>query len=266
MKKIIPCIFIIFILNACATILVKNKGTFGKIFFKNLKNKSKNINNAYISGMFKINGVEDIPSTYLKFETYCFFNEKKVFFRIYFINTVITDIIINNTDAILVNHIDKEYVEYNLEQVDFSKFTGANFNPLDLSYFFLGSIPYSENMELIDFKWDKKEYIMDITDNISKYILYLNKDEKITKVQIYNQYFDNLILDSITYKEKSKDKEKIPYKFDFSTENKKIKISFVLKDILFEPSKDDLTKFKIPNDYKKVSSIDKIKLDFKKIR
>ena len=56
MKKIIPCIFIIFILNACATILVKNKGTFGKIFFKNLKNKSKNINNAYISGMFKING------------------------------------------------------------------------------------------------------------------------------------------------------------------------------------------------------------------
>ena len=121
-------------------------------------------------------------------------------------------------------------------------------------------------MELIDFKWDKKEYIMNITDNISKYILNLNKEERITKVQIYNQYFDNLILDSITYKEKSTGGSKTPYKFDFLTENKNIKVSFILKDIIINPPRTELNKFNIPDDYKRVSSIENIKLDFKKIR
>ncbi len=213
--------------------------------------------------MFRVSGVEDIPSAFLKFESYCFFKEKKVYFRVFFINNLLIDIIIDKNNVLFINHIGKEYVEYNIEQVDFSKFTGANFNPLDISYFFLGSIPYSENMEVIDFKLDKNEYIMVITDNISKYTIHLNSKEEINKVEIFNQYFDNLFLDSITYKESKKENEKIPYKFDFLTENRDIKIQFILNEITNELSQFELSKYAIPNDYKKVSSIEKIKIDFK---
>ncbi len=265
MKKFLPYILVFFIITSCKTISIKNKETFGKIIFKNLKNKSEKTENALITGLFRISGVEEIPSAFLKFESFCFFNEKKIYFRMSFINNVIADIIIDKNKVLFLNHIGEEYVEYNIEQVDFSKFTGANFNPLDISYFFIGNIPFSENMELIDFKWQKKEYIMNITDNISKYTITLNRNEQITKVQIFNQYFDNLILDSIIYRDESNGEAKKPYKFDFLTENKKIKISFILKNISIEPPQSDLEKFKIPKKYKKVSSIEKIKIDFKGI-
>lgn len=263
MKRNLIYICILIVLFACTTINIRDKDTFGRIIFKNIKNKSEKIQDSHITGMFRVSGVEDIPSAFLKFESYCFFKEKKVFFRVFFINNLLIDIIFDKNNALFINHIGKEFVEYNIEQVDFSKFTGANFNPLDIGYFFLGCIPYSENMEIIDFKLDKKDYIMVITDNISKYTIHLNSNEEISKVEIFNQYFDNLYLDSITYNDSKKNNIKIPYKFDFLTEKRDIKIQFILNDIANDLSQFKLNNFAVPDDYKKVSSIEKIKIDFK---
>ena len=240
---------------------IKDKETYGKILFKSLKKKSSALDKAYISGMFKVSGVETIPSIYLKFEQISLFKEKSVSFRIISFNKPIIDILLTAEEAIVINHTNNEYVKLNIEQVDISKITGINFSPLDLSYLFLGNIPYSDSMELMKFDLDKKGFrIMDITDNVSKYTLNFNNNNQIVSVKIFNQFFDNLVLDSIKYKD---DKKDFPYMFNFSNSNSTIKISFVLKNISLLTTKNKFININKLKDYTELSSLDKINIKIK---
>ena len=247
----------------CKTIKVRDKDTISNILFRNLLKKSENINDAYISGLFKVNGVKELPSVYLQFESQGKLKEKSVSFRISSFKTPIIDILLNQNKVIFINHTGKEFVELDLEQIDFSKFTGVNFNPLDISYFFLGCIPFSESMELMDFKWTKKQYVMDITDNLSKYTTYLNSDKEIVSVKLFSQYFDDLFLESIKYK-KNANGHNMPYMLKFYLEGPEandISISFIINKISLKPVKESFIDLSIIDKYKRLFSIEKIEVN-----
>ena len=262
-KRIFIFLSITLILFACKTIRVRDKETTGNVLFKTLLKKSEKINDVYISGLFKINGVKELPPIYLQFESQGKLKEKAISFRILSFKTPIIDISLNQNDVLFINHAGEEFVNLDIEQIDFSKFTGISFNPLDLSYFFLGTIPYSESMELMDFKWTKKEYIIDISDNVSKYTIHLNSKEELGSIKIFNQYFDALFLESIKYK-KNNDGINMPYMLVFSSEDKKIQISFIINKILLDPLEKSLIDLDILNKYKEVSTLEKMQMKFKK--
>ena len=78
-------IVLFLIISSCTSIKIKeikDKETYGKILFKNLKKKSESIDNVLIEGMIKINGVKDIPSAYIKCQILCQYNKNKVNFKL----------------------------------------------------------------------------------------------------------------------------------------------------------------------------------------
>lgn len=262
-KKLLIITVFILLLFSCKIISVKDKDITGKVLFKGLQRKSKKIDYAYISGFFKITGVDEVPPVLLKYETFCKFKEKKALLKISSLKTEIFDILLSEENIILVNHTNKEYIKLNIEQIDFSKIIGVNFNPLDIGYFLLGNIPYSESMELIDFKWSKKEYILDISDNISKYTIYMNADEELQYVNIYNQYFDYLILKSIKYKKNSNGLN-MPNMLVFTTEENDIQMTFIIKKILLKGKiKKDLFNPEYIKEYSELNTIDEINVKIK---
>jgi len=263
MKRIITLLFFIFILIlSCKFIKVKDKEIAGNVLFKNLLKKSEKIDQALISGNFKILGSEKIPPIYLKFDSECCFKKKSVFFRISSLNKKILDIYRDQDEITIINHIGKQYIKLNIERIDLSNIVGINFNPIDISYIFLGLIPYSDNMELIDFKWSPREYVLRISDNVSEYQIYLDNNEDIIDLEINNQYFDAIHLDSIKYK-KNKEKKNSPFMLDFSTDENDIKLKFIINKASTNPIKKSLLDLSILKDYEKINSIDKLKIDLK---
>jgi len=265
-KKAFILILLVF-LTGCTTLKIKDKETFGQVLYKNLKKKSLKVEKAVISGMFKINGVPEIPSIFMEFKLLTVFNEKTVSFRIRALNKNLIDIFIDKNNVYIINNIDKKYFKTDIEKIDFTKVTGINFNPFDVSYLFLGIIPSNDKMEYINFTRDKNEYIMEISDNISKYILNLNKKELLTKVKIMNQYFDTIILDSIRYRENGNGGFDIPHMFVFSSENSKNKISFIINKSVLNNGESNFIDIKnIILNYQFTDKVDDIKLDAEKIK
>ena len=252
-------IFVISFLFSCKTIIVTNKETTSKIMFKNLMKESQKIEYASFSGSFKVTGVKDVPSAYISFKTDVIFNEKKALFSISILRKPILEILFNNNNGILLNHTKKEFVRFNLEEIDYSKIMGINFNPFEISYLFAGCVPYSDDMQLMDFKWTKKEYIITLTNNISKYEIYLDPDYKIVKATINNQFFDKIILESIKYS-KNDDNKDVPNILNFSSEDQKYKLSFLIeKSSLKKVEIKDITKDNL-EDWKEVEKIEDIEV------
>ena len=104
-KRLIIFFIIFFNIISCTTIKIKDKETYSKVLYKNLIKKSSKISAAKISGIFKISGIEDIPSIFMEFRLNCSFNEKIVSFRMRALNKNLIDIFINKNDVYIINNI-----------------------------------------------------------------------------------------------------------------------------------------------------------------
>jgi hypothetical protein len=266
-KRFIICFFVFFTIIGCTTLKIKDKETYSKVLYKNLVKKSSKINDAYITGLFKISGIEEIPSIFMEFQLSCVFPEKQVTFRIRVLNNNLIDIFINKNDVYIINNIEKNYYKTDIEKIDFSKVTGINFNPLDVSYFFLGVIPNNDKMELINFISEKNDNILEISDSNCKYTINLNQKELITKVKVKNQYFDPLILESIKYKDNNMTGLTVPNMFVFSSEDKKTKISFIINKAKINQSvKSIINVNDIIAGYKSTNNPEDIKINAEKFK
>lgn len=262
MQKILLIFLIFILLISCKSIVVKDKDTTGKIIFRDLLNDSKKINEVYISGLLRIDGVKELPAVFLHFESQGKIKEAQASFRISSFKTPLIDIDLNGDDVLLINHTGMQYLKLNMEQIDFSKVTGLNFNPIELSYFFLGKVPYSESMELMEFKWNRSEYILNVTDSDSKYTLYMNIDKEIVAADIFSQYFDNITLDSIKY-QKNEENINMPHMLSFSAVDRDIKISFIINKISYKNEIENFIDMNALKDYQEIDSLDDIKIIIK---
>ncbi|MBN2544397.1 MAG: hypothetical protein JXB50_01285 [Spirochaetes bacterium] len=262
MKKFVLLFSVLLMIVSCKTTIIKDKKTQGNILFKKLLSDSVKVESAYISGLLKITGVKDIPSAFIKFESQTLFNEKKSIFKIKVLNKVSMDIFIDKTDVYIINNINKQFVKISVEKADLSSITGMNFNLIDLSYFFLGFMPNSDTMEMTDFNVVKNQYIMKITDNISKYIISLNKNIEFINVKIENQYYDTITLESIIYAIYDDGTSKPKY-ITFSQEEKKVKIFFILNGNKMNYIKEGIFNYDFFNDYKIVNTFDELKPNLK---
>ncbi len=262
MKKSALILLTLFFIISCKTTVIKDKKTQGNILFKKLLSDSTKVESAYISGLLKITGVKDIPPAFIKFESQTVFNEKKSIFKIKVLNKVSMDILIEKNEVYIINNINKEFVKLSVEKADMSGVVGINFNPIDLSYFFLGLMPNSDTMEMTDFNIIKNQYAMDITDNISKYMITLNKNFEFTNVKIINQFYDPVTLESITYADYDEGGNKPKY-ITFSQQDKKVKMFFILNSNKKNYIKDDIFNYNFLNDYKIVTAFEDLKLNIK---
>jgi hypothetical protein len=265
-KKTFFLLITLLFLSSCATLKTKDQETFGNVLYKNLKKKSEKVSDAYITGMFKISGINEIPPVFMEFQLTSRYAENYVFFRIRILNKNVIDIVINKNDVYIVNNVEKKYYKTDIEKIDFSKVIGINFNPLDVSYFFLGLIPNNDKMELINFKKNKNNFTLNISDSASKYTIDVNNREAITKVKIFNQYFDTLILESITYREDIETGMYVPNMFNFSSENKKIKISFIINRIKLNANSGKKDIKSIIGTYQETLNAEEIKIDVDKFK
>ncbi|HNZ26203.1 MAG TPA: hypothetical protein PK385_06525 [Spirochaetota bacterium] len=229
MKKIIASLFIIiFTLYSCKTIYVKDKETTANILLKNLLRESEKIGDVTVSGMIRINGVPEIPSTaYISFTFAGNLKDEKGTFGIYLLKKPVMEIIFDKKEVLIVNRKSLQYKKINVDETDYSKLIGVNFNPIEACYFLLGKIPYSENMTLINYDWNSKEHIMDLSTSVSTYKIKLNYDELIVWSEINNQFFEKIFLDSIKYV-KNDDNAYVPKQATFKTDDEKRTLYFII--------------------------------------
>jgi hypothetical protein len=142
---------------------------------------------------------------------------KKPVFEIYF----------NKKDFVLVNCRKKIYVKSNLDDIDYSKFIGVNINPLDIAYFLMGTVPYSPDLQLLNYEVTKDSHLLEISSSVSSYNVQLNANEEIISADINNQYFDSIVMDSVKYAANSEG-GRVPQSAVFRTEDKKKSISFIV--------------------------------------
>jgi hypothetical protein len=260
--KIVIIITIIFFLISCSTITrqgEKNLNVVKNIILKNLEKEFEKLDNINIKGLIKISGVKEIPNGFIKFNAYGSLKKGNLVLKLSFLNKDITEIIIYNFDDVLfINHIGKQYIEFFLAEIDFSNFIGININPIEICYFFLGKIPFNKNTELMDIKLESGLYVINISDEISKYTIHVNSDYNITKAKIDNQYFGVTSIDSITYI-KNSDGSYSTKSVSCSSDNR-AKLSLLIDEISY---RDDI-KIDTPNiqSYKKIGNINELNLKF----
>ena len=264
MRKILLLLSFFILLTGCKTISVKNKEMTGNIIFKNMMGHSGSVTDVFISGSLKINGVKEIPPSYIKFVSSGNLKTGESSFRISFLNKPIFDIITKGENILLISHTSLQYINLNPEEVNISGLLGINFNPAEVSYFLLGKIPYSENMQMMKFDIEKNRYLLELTDNTSKYDVILNEDEEIIAAKSESQFFDSIILESIKYI-KNDDDINIPKYAVFSSENegRKITLSFLINSISYKKKEFNLLDYSILEKFEEVTDISKIQVKIK---
>lgn len=261
-KNFLLILSVVILLFSCKTIEKQNQETEAKILFKNLVKESATLNNIHVSGLFKLNGVKEVPQAFINFDCFGNLKTETMAFKISFLKKPLIEIAVDKNDILFINHTGLEYIKLKYENIDFSKFIGVNFNPLELGYFFVGKIPFSENLEMMSYKFIKKEIVMELTNNISKYTITLNENEEIISAKINNQYFDALSLDSIKYT-KDDDGKSIPKNVNFSTDDQKIKMAFIIDKISLNPTDKNETSLDFLSKYKEIFDINEIKVKLK---
>nr|HPO51102.1 hypothetical protein [Spirochaetota bacterium] len=163
MKKIILFILVLFLITGCKTTQKVDKETEGKILFKNLVKSSESLSDIYVSGLFRLSGVKEIPAAFINFESSGNFKNKNISFKISFLRKPLIQIRVAGEDITFINHSGKQYIKLKYENIDFSKFIGINFNPLEISYFFVGKIPYSSDIQLMSCNFTKNGTLLELT-------------------------------------------------------------------------------------------------------
>lgn len=226
-------LFIFFLgLTGCSTIRVTDKKTMSSILFRNLTETSEHLADSYISGMLRISGVPEIPSgAYISYTFHGNVREHIGKFSLAVFRKPVFEIYFDKKDFILVNCRQKIYVRSKLDDIDYSKYIGVNINPIDIAYFMMGAVPYSPDLQLLNYEVTRDSHILEISSSVSSYTVHLNSQEEIMSAYINNQYFDNILLDSVKYR-MGADNVSVPQSAVFRTEDKKKSISFVIDKAL----------------------------------
>ncbi|MCG8568592.1 MAG: DUF4292 domain-containing protein [Spirochaetes bacterium] len=264
MRKFILLFFSLLILVSCKTIPEKDKEITGNILFKNLINEAQKVENFYINGALKITGVKDIPPGYVNFESQGNFATQETTFRISFLNYPIIDILFSKNDILLVNYTNNQYIKLNVEEVDLASLLGINFNPNDIGYFLLGKIPYTKDMQLMNFNIVNDRYYIELTNASSKYDIYLNENQEIVYAKSESQFFDPIVLDTIKYI-KNDDNVNIPKNALFKSLNQNdqtVAFSFIIKNISYQDRKSFFQEDLI-NDFTEISDINEMKIQLR---
>ena len=255
---------ITFFLISCSTIKPKLKGenldVIKNIIFKKWEKESEKLDNININGLIKISGIKEVPNVFIKFSAYGSLKKGNIVLKLSFGNRDIMEIIVYNFDKILfLNHIGKQYMRFSFAEIDFSRFIGININPIEICYFALGKIPSSKNIELMDIKFESGLYVIGISDEVSKYTMYVNADYNIIKAKIDNQYYGVTSIDSITYIKNSDgthSTKSVSLSSDIGT-----RLSLIIDDINYSNDK-KIDIYNIPN-YKKIENINDLNLNLK---
>ena len=227
-KRYILLLIFILGLTACSTIKVTDKETMSSILFRNLVTNSERISDAYLSGMLRIAGVPDIPAgAYISYTFHGNVKNQTGKFSLAVFKKPVFEIYFNKKDFVLVNCRQKIYVKSNLDDIDYSKYIGVNINPLDIAYFLMGTVPYSPDLQLLNYEVTKDTHILEISSSVSSYNVCLNVNEEIVSADIDNQYFDNIVMDSVKYASNDKG-VRVPQSAVFRTGDKKKSISFIV--------------------------------------
>ena len=215
-------------LCGCSTIKVTDKETMSSILFRNIVTNSEQISDAYLSGMLRITGVPEIPAgAYISYTFHGNVKDQVGKFSLAIFKKPVFEIYFDKKDFVLVNCRKKIYVKSNLDDIDYSKFIGVNINPLDIAYFLMGTVPYSPDLQLLNYEVTKDSHLLEISSSVSSYNVRLNADEEIISADINNQYFDSIIMDSVKYAPNSEG-VRVPQSAVFRTEDKKKSISFIV--------------------------------------
>lgn len=227
-NKFLPVLIFIFGLVGCSTIKVTDKGTMSSILFRNLVETSEQISDSYISGMLRISGVPEIPAgAYISYAFHGNVKDQTGKFSLAVFKKPVFEIYFDKKDFVLINCRKKIYVKSNLDDIDYSKFIGVNINPLDIAYFLMGTVPYSPDLQLLNYEVTKDSHLLEISSSVAGYNLRLNADEEIVSADINNQYFDSIMMDSVKYAPNA-DGVRMPQSAVFRTEDKKKSISFIV--------------------------------------
>ena len=227
-KRYILLLIFILGLTSCSTIKVTDKQTMSSILFRNLVTNSENISDAYLSGMLRITGVPEIPAgAYISYTFHGNVKDQTGKFSLAVFKKPVFEIYFSKKDFVLVNCRKKIYVKSNLDDIDYSKYIGVNINPLDIAYFLMGTVPYSPDLQLLNYEVTKDAHILEISSSVSSYNVRLNANEEIICSDINNQYFDNIIMDSVKYAANA-DGQRVPQSAVFRTEDKKKSINFIV--------------------------------------
>lgn len=248
---------------SCTTIKVIDKETVSSILFRNIVTNSQKISDAFVSGMLRISGVPEIPAgVYISYTFHGNIKQQTGFFSLSLFKKPLFEIYFNEKEFVLVNCKKKIYVKSTLDEVDYSKYIGVNINPIDIAYFLLGVVPYSPELELLGYEVTKDAHILDISTNVSTFKVQLNGREEIISADINNQYFDNVVMDSVKYA-KNEDGENVPQSAVFRTEDKKKSINFIIDRTSFKRpyNAEDVEKKLLDNEYTKIENI--VDFDFK---
>lgn len=262
LKKAILSIFTIAIaFIGCKTFEIKDKRLEGNIIFKKLVNEAKNLESTYITGLFKVTGSNEIPAGFIKFEANTDFKNLICVFKIKVLNKIAFDIFFEKENIFLVNNLKKCFLKFNLEQSDLAPIIGMNFNPIAISYIFSGNIPYSDSLELSDFKTIKREYQLSISDDKTNYIINLNKKLQFVTIKINSQFYDSFLVTPIKYVT-NENNEIVPQQLTFNQQNNNIKILFLINKMQKNHKKEEIFNKDFLTNYKEVFSI--TELDIKK--
>jgi len=258
LKYKIFLLILITVFFACKTSKpVDDLETYGNIVFRQMNESSLTINSVNINGFMRILGVKDVPPVYLPFEISAKLKDQKASLIISLRKQKILQIIINNDSFIIVNHKEGKYFKDDKENVNFSSVMGLSFDPIQVIYTLFGKIPYSENMELMGIKKNGGSYLIEMSDYSSKYKYTLSHNDMPISGEINNQFYDKIIIESITYA-LNDNNQNIPKTLTFSNIEGTVKLSFMISGLSNRELSDDFLNLEVLNELLPVDKIEEI--------
>jgi len=242
LKYLYIAFIFLFVFFSCKTVNIKEKEYLKKnVVYKKMISKSESINSATISGSLQISGNKNIPAVYISFSVTADIASKKSILKLSVLSKPLLDLYMNSGEFIIVNHTDNNYVRLNDSVVDFSKILGFNFNPIELVYFLLGLVPYSDDLQMIDFIKNKTEYQLKLTNQTTNFVIIIDDEEKIVSARLQNQFFDPLTIDILSYNT-MENGEVIPQRLKVKPDNNNVSMTFVIRSTSIDKvSIDDFT-------------------------
>lgn len=248
-----------FMAISCKTMPVKNvENIEANVLFKRIMKNAESLEYANISTSVMISGNKLIPSVYIKMVADADYINKKTVLRFSVLSKKLFDIAVNPNEMTLINHTASQFITFPLEQVNLKELLGLNFDPIDVSYFLTGNIPYAQEMQIISFSHNENQNLsLNMTSNNSEYILDIDKNGRIIHVMANNQFFEPLNIDTLVFSERNG--IDMPQKLKITSKISPISMTFLIKDVTY--NKCDSYEPEIPEGYEKIFDTNKIKIN-----
>lgn len=259
MKSIIVLLSFLILATSCKTVEIKEKEQIRKsIVYKKMQNDSESVNFTSINGSLQISGNRNIPSVFITFNALADLKNKKSILKLSVLSKPLVDLYMSNNDFTIVNHTENNYVKLTESDVDFSEILGFNFNPVELTYFLLGLIPYSENMQLVDFTESNNGYLLNITDTTTNFMIKIDDKLRIVNAKIQNQFFEDLNIDVLSFNTDNNGNQ-TPQRLRVKPENGAVTMTFIIRNTSFENI--IIEDFDNKGNYEQLDSPEKIKIN-----